>query len=168
MKKTGIILPLIIYSVLILTACNGSTEKNKDKSHVNTYEVKENIPEGNENVGTVADYKDLKLELLDCEVYSSEDGRTLVDVHVKFTNNNDEFLCAYESLSVRAFQNNAELGDMTFIENEKSKDLGKKINKGQSVESCYTFDVSGEGDIQVYVYAPGSGDEILARNTYIF
>lgn len=139
MKRIGL-LTLIVTLMFVFTAC-GETEKE---------------------LTNVAEYDDCVLTIGDLE-RTSDDS---ICVHATFTNNSEEAAYALSCFSVKAFQSDTELENVSDI-NDNEVALTKKVKNGESVEVSYVFSLTEGEDspVEVLVCTPTSDEEVIAKKT---
>ncbi|MCD8342383.1 MAG: DUF5067 domain-containing protein [Clostridiales bacterium] len=146
---------LSLFLVLSLSAC-GTDDSGQSSGSSSAGS------EAEPATGTVAEYDDTVTELLDAEF---DEGT--IRVYVEYTNNGSEGMYQYESFSVKAFQNDAELADISDInDDESSANLIVEVKDGASIECSYVFELTDDADVEVRIYTPTADEELLATKTY--
>lgn len=114
---------------------------------------------------STAEYDNCTLELTDGTFEAAEDGTSLLRVTAAYTNKNAEPLYALSSFSVKAFQNGAEIQDISDI-NGKEASLIQEVKDGNSLTVSYLFELTDSSDVEVLVCAPTADADTLAKVTY--
>lgn len=114
---------------------------------------------------SVANYEGTTLELLDATLCASEDGKTVIKVMANYKNDNADGLYAYCSYSVKAYQNNVELMDVSDINGNEAA-LIQEVKNGASLQVCYVFEVSYTSDIEVNICTPTADANVIAKKVY--
>ena len=134
----------------------------------------ENIVSAQEEVsviGTIAEYDDAVLELIDAEFFVTETGEEMIQVNISFTNNSSTPYYASESFAVVAYQNNTELLSYSNVcrgedDEDVTMGLSMGVSGGASINAAYVFELNGDGPVEVQVCTPTADLELLAMDTY--
>lgn len=138
---------LAIVMMLSFTACSGAeTEKENELTNV-------------------ANYEETVLELSDADVITTEDGRNVLRVEASYQNNGTDGMYAMCSFSVKAFQNDKEIADISDI-NGAEAGLIQEVKEGKTVQVSYLFELSDSSDVEVVVCTPTANEDVIAKRTY--
>lgn len=113
----------------------------------------------------IAEYEGCTLELLDATVCETEDGRTVIKVTANYKNDNADALYSYCSFSVKAYQNAAELIDVSDINGDEAV-LIQEVKNGTSLQVCYVFEVTDSSDVEVNICTPTADANVIAKKVY--
>jgi len=113
----------------------------------------------------VANYDNTSLELIDATICATEDGKTVIKVEANYKNDNADGLYSYCSYSVKAYQNNVELIDVSDINGNEAA-LIQEVKNGASLQVCYVFEVFDTSDIEVNICTPTADANVIARKVY--
>lgn len=144
---------MTVFMMIGLTACSAADNTGTHKE-----------------ITDVAVYEDTQANILSADFYDLEDGTSVVRVHFKFTNNQADGLYMYECFSVRAFQNNTQLDDLTNVNEDAeigdSAELIREIKNGTSLEGSYVFKLANGSDVEIRVCTPTADEELLAQKIF--
>ena len=159
MKKIVSVL-MVAAMMLVLASCGGQGAESTPE----TAQTSETA------ITNIAIYEDTQAEILDAEFYETEDGASVVRVNFKYTNNSEDGLYMLESFVVHAFQNDAQLDDLTDINEERevgnSAELIREVKNGESMEGSYVFQLSDDSDVEVRICTPTADEELLAQKVF--
>ncbi len=126
-----------------------------------------------EKAGDLTDtavYEDTQAVIGDADFYELDDGRSVVRVHVTFTNNGSRPAYMYESFAVHAFQGKTELDNITDVSESKktgdSANLIKEVKDGGSIEGSYVFELVDGSKVNVGVCSPTDEEDLLAGKRF--
>lgn len=120
---------------------------------------------GKEELNNIGEYDDCVLELKDAVKTKDEDGVKIVRVKATFTNNNQEPLSAASVFSVRAFQNDKELKDISDIV-EKDANAMVDIKNGKKINVSFAFKLDSDKEVEVFITSSGLDDDTLGKKVY--
>lgn len=109
-------------------------------------------------------YEDFTLTLESAERFEVE-GVSYARVHVTYTNKSSDPYYALCCFSVRAFQNDTEIADVSDI-NGNEATLIKEVKNGQSVEVTYVFELVDESAVEVLIGEPTAECKTIGRAVY--
>ncbi len=113
-----------------------------------------------------ANYDGCELILNDNATIETLDNNTkVVKIEAKYINSNEEPLYAYSSFSVRAFQNDTELQDISDINGENSS-LIQEISNNNEITVSYTFKITDESSVKILIGEPTSDQTTIGQKTY--
>lgn len=139
------VLPIILLLMFVLAGC-GTSESE---------------------IGTIAEYEDTKAELLKADFFTTDDGREMIRVYVRYTNDNSNDMYMLESFAVKAYQNEKELVDSTDINDDiLSVPLIQSVKNGESLEGTYVFELRDTSSVEVQLCTPTADEISLAKNEY--
>lgn len=141
MKHLRLLLLILALPMLFFTAC-GDTSSTQELTNT-------------------AEYEDTVLTLGESSV-NAEDNT--ITVKATFTNNSEEPIYALSAFSVKAFQNDKELENVSDI-NDGEAALIQEVKNGESQEVSYVFalDTDLSSPVEVYVCSPTADEEQLAK-----
>ena len=113
----------------------------------------------------VAKYDNTSLELLDATICAAENGKTVVKVVANYQNDNADALYSYCSYSVKAYQNNVELLDVSDV-NGSEASLIQEVKNGASLQVCYVFEVLNVSDVEITICTPTADEKVVANKVY--
>lgn len=114
----------------------------------------------------IAEYEGCKLEVADYSVETTDTGKTLLKVFAHYTNTNSTPYYAYCSFSVKAFQHNTELVEVSNINGDEAS-LIREVKDGASLSVCYVFELDDESPVEVLVCTPTASEEIIAKAVFL-
>lgn len=144
MKKL-ITLLLAMVMIFTVTAC-GSTETQKQLTNT-------------------AEYDNSILELEEANVVTTDNGDKVVKVEATYTNKNAEPLYALSAFTVRAFQNDKELTDISDINGDEAS-LIQEVKDGQCVSVNYAFILDDDSEVEILIGEPTADQTTIGQKTY--
>lgn len=142
-SKVALIVACVLTLSFILTGC-GTTEKE---------------------ITNIGEYDGCTLELTSGEVKTSDTGKVL-NVSATYTNGNTDPLYALCSFSVKAFQNDIEISDISDINGDEAT-LIKEVKNGQSISVSYVFELSDDSPVEILVCTPTADEKTIAKAVYL-
>jgi len=115
-------------------------------------------------VGDVAAYGQYRAELLDADFFADDDGKRMVTINMRYSNDGTEALYLLESFVVKAYQGDVALSDRTDINEEEA--LIQEVKDGGSLEAGYTFELASDEAVMVKIYTPTAEEKLLAQKEY--
>lgn len=119
-----------------------------------------------EQLTNIGKYDGCTLELTGGEAKTSDTGKTVLNVSATYTNDNEDPLYALCSFSVKAFQNDVEIEDISDINGDEAT-LIKEVKDGQSISVNYVFELSDDSPVEVFICTPTADEEIIAKVVYL-
>jgi ABC-type glycerol-3-phosphate transport system substrate-binding protein len=160
MKRLRVLILPLTLAVMLLVGCGqqptASSEKATQKSEKTATDT--------------AKYEDTSVQILNGDVFQTDDGSKAIRVHLKYTNNSSDGMYLSESFAIKAFQNDKELEDITDV--NETADVGdsaqniKEVKDGASVNGSYVFKLSDDSEVEVRVCTPTADEDVLAKKVF--
>jgi len=157
MKKI-IIFILSLVLAISLCACGEASSKET---------VTESASKQENTISTIGEYEKYNVEIKDA-AFTEIDGESCIRVNFTYTNNDTEPLYLYESFSIKAYQNDTEIENITDINNGEETELNviKGVKNGKSIECSMVFKTTADSSVEVRVCTPTADEVLLAAKLF--
>ena len=147
-RKTKVTLQaiFILAVALCLSACNSTSETPKELTNTAVYE-------------------DFTLTLNNSITENAENGAQVLRVNATYTNNSQDPCYAASCFTVRAFQHNIEIADISNI-NENEAALIQEIQNGQTLNVSYVFELSDMSEVEILIGEPTANQTTIGKAIY--
>ncbi len=167
MKKSVIIIIAVVAVLLIAIIASSGNDDKQDESTTApeaTVQKAEGIKDEDTKLG------DYNVDILSCRLAKDYEGKDVVIVKYKFTNNSDNASAFYTAISDEVYQNGVGLNKAYMLDdsyNYTADNQQKNIKKGSSLEIEVAYELNDSTtDIEVEVSEFISFDEKVISKTF--
>ncbi len=154
--KKGIVFMMSMAMTLLFSGCGCSQNStpttignNDSQGHYEDNTVEPEPKTTQENEGTIGD---LKVEIAKSEVTESSDGKMVLLVTYRVTNNGKEAVVFDKKLSAEAYQNNTALRQASMDNQEHDKEnMLRVVKPGETLEFHEAYILQDKSDVTVRV-----------------